>query len=229
MIQDFFERRVRLRPPKVDWRRHLEWRRLRPEAGTLPDRSIDLAPLVIAALLIAGIVHIVSILLMPAVAPRDALARLAEYAAEAGARQGVLLLPATTPGSILLPWQDPAVEEAVCLYDLGKGALRVHADADGEDFMGLSFHASAGRVFHSMTDRSAIKGRIDIVVGDAAQIETLASADDPETPPPDVRLTSPTRRGFVLLRSFAKRESDHARARERLRGVSCDYFELPTE
>lgn len=220
---DFFERRA-------VWRLSPEWRRLRPEAGKLADRIIDLAPWLIATTLIAGIVHIVSILLMPVVAPRDALARLNEYAAGTGTRPGVLLLPSIASGSALLPWEDPAFENAVCLYDLGKGPLRVHADADGEDFLGLSFHASAGRVFHSMTDRSAIKGGIDVVVGDAAQIEALRSADDAETPPPqEIRLTSPARRGFVLIRSFAKRQSDHARARERLRGVRCDYFQAPQE
>ena len=46
----------------------------------LVDRAIGLLPWAMAALLIAGVVHIVSVLLMPLVAPRHAYARLVEAA-----------------------------------------------------------------------------------------------------------------------------------------------------
>lgn len=197
---------------------------------TIPDRYLDAIPWAIATLLIAGVVHIVSVLLMPTVAPRDALARLAEVARTTEPTNGgVVLLPAMTPGAETLPFEDPAFAEGVCVFDLSKGLLRVRANADGEDYLGLSFHAHAGRIFHAMTDRSAIKGKIDIVVGDARQIDALESADDEDAPPQEVRLTAPTKRGFVLIRSFAKRPSDEERARDRLRSVSCERFEPPKE
>jgi uncharacterized membrane protein len=196
----------------------------------IPDRYLDIVPFAVAMLLIAGVVHIVSVLLMPVVAPRDALARLAEAAKAAEtAKGGVALLPAMTPGAETLPFEDPALAEGVCVYDLTKGLLRVRASADGEDFMGLSFHAGAGRIFHAMTDRSAIKGKIDIVVGDAGQIEALESADQDEAPAQEIRLTAPTKRGFVLIRSLAKRPSDQERARLRLSSVTCQTFEPPKE
>jgi uncharacterized membrane protein len=194
----------------------------------IPDRYLDLAPWVIATLFIAGIVHVVSVLLMPSVAPRDALARLTTYVKSAAPAEGLVLLPQMAPGAEMLPFEDPALAEAVCVYDLAKGPLRVKTSVDGEDYLGLSFHASAGRIYHSMTDRSAIKGKIDIVVGDARQIDALASADEGDAPPPqEVRLTAPTKRGFVLIRSFAKRPSDQERARNRLSAITCQRFDLP--
>lgn len=193
---------------------------------TIPDRYLDLIPWIIATVLIAGIVHIVSVLLMPTLAPRDALARLAEVARKAPDASAVVVLPAMAPGAETLPFEDPAFAEAVCVYDLSKGLLRVRASVDADEFLGLSFHASAGRIYHAMTDRSAIKGKIDIVVGDARQIGALEAEDEDGAAPQEVRLTAPTKRGFVLIRSFARRASDEERARGRLAAVKCERFEL---
>lgn len=194
---------------------------------TLPDRFFDFLPWAAATLLIAGIVHVVSVLLMPAVAPHAAYARVLE-AAGGAAREGLLVLEPSKPGAEPLPFEDPAFAEAVCIYDLSKGLLRVSAPADGEDFLAVSFHAGGGRLYHAITDRAAIKGKIDIVVGDERQMDALESASD-EAPPQEVHLTSPTKRGFVLVRSFAKRTSDYARARERLHSVTCARFDLPKD
>jgi uncharacterized membrane protein len=196
---------------------------------TAKDRFLDLAPWGIAALLIAGVVHIVSILLMPAVATRDAYARLATAARIAETTSGgVALLAAPAPGAETLPFEDPAMARGVCVFDLAKGLLRVRGAADAEDLLGLSFHAG-GRIFHSMTDRSAIKGKIDIVVGDAGQIEAVESDDAGAAPAQEVRIAAPSRRGFVLIRSFAKRPSDQERARQRLRSMSCEVFQPPEQ
>jgi uncharacterized membrane protein len=194
---------------------------------TLPDRFFDYLPWVAATLFVAGIVHIVSVLLMPSLAPRDAYARVLAAVGDAPTNT-LVALPPMAPGAELLPFEDPAFAEGVCVYDLSKGLLRVTAAADGEDLLALSFHARAGRVFHAITDRAAIKGRIDIVIGDERQMEALQSESD-EAPPQEVRLTAPTKRGFVLVRSFAKRPSDQARARERLASVTCERFDLPKE
>jgi len=189
------------------------------------DRLLDLLPWAGTALLTAGIVHIVSILLMPAVATRDAYARLVEAARGAETVRGVAILPPTAPGSETLPFEDPAMADGVCVFDLSKGLLRVSAPADGEELLAVSFHAG-GRIFHSLTDRAAIRGKIDIVVGDARQIAALEADDQSDAPIEEVRVTAPVTRGFVLIRSFAKRPSDMTRARARLREISCESFQL---
>ncbi len=191
------------------------------------DRFIDALPWIVATLFVAGIVHIVSVLLMPEVAPRDAFARLAAAAQTAETtKEGVAILPRAAPGAEIVPFEDPALAEGVCLFDLSKGLLRVRANAEGEDFLAVSFHARTGRVFHALTDRSAIKGKIDIVVGDARQIEALESEEE-EAPTQEVRVASPTKRGFVLIRSLAKRPTDRERAEQRVRSVACEAVAEP--
>jgi uncharacterized membrane protein len=193
---------------------------------TLPDRIFDYLPWVAATLLIAGIVHVVSVLLMPAVAPRAAYARVLAAVGGAPTEQFVALPPAG-PGAETLPFEDPAFAEAVCVYDLSKGLLRVTTPADGEDFVALSFIANGGRLYHAVTDRAAIKGKIDIVIGDARQMDALQAATD--VAPQEVRIVAPVKRGFVLARILARRPSDQARARERLAALNCRRFDLPKE
>lgn len=194
---------------------------------TLPDRFFDYLPWAAATLLIAGIVHIVSVLLMPAVAPQTAYARLLRAVGDTPT-EGLVKLATAAPGAEPLPFEDPAFAEGVCVYDLSRGLLRVSTPADGADFLALSFHSGGGRLYHAITDRAAIKGKIDIVIGDEKQMDALQGAAD-EAPPQEVRLTSPTKRGFVLVRAFAKRAMDQTRARERLDAVRCARFDPPKE
>lgn len=188
---------------------------------TVKERVVDLAPWLASALIVAGQVHLVSILLTPAVATRDAYARLNAAVKDQPAVNGVSLLPAAEPDTQILPFSDPAMVEGVCLFDLAKGALRVKGPADADTLLALSFNAD-GRIFHSATDRAAINGEINIVVGDAAQIASLEEDEGDEPPATEIRLTAPARTGFVLLRSFAKRPSDRENARERLSRMSCE-------
>jgi uncharacterized membrane protein len=192
----------------------------------LTDRQFDLTPWIIATVLVAAIVHLVSVLLMPHLAPKDALARLSQ-AANSGA--GVFLLAPTQPNVQALPFQDPLLVEGVCFFDLSKGLLRLRGAVDQDEFLGVSFHAGGGRIFHAMTDRSAIKGKIDVVLGDAGQIADLESEDSDDAPPPEIRVTAPSERGFVLIRAFVKRPSDRERAEQQVRSIQCETFEPPAE
>lgn len=191
------------------------------------DSLFDALPWIAATLFVAGIVHIVSVLLMPEVAPHDAYARFSAAAQSAEiAKGGVAILPRSAPGAEIAPFEDPALAEGVCVYDLTKSLLRVRANVESDDFLAVSFHARTGRVFHALSDRSAIKGKIDIVLGDARQIEALES-DDEEAPTQEVRVTSPSKFGFVLIRSLAKRPTDRERAEQRVRSVSCETVAEP--
>jgi uncharacterized membrane protein len=192
----------------------------------LTDRQLDLAPWIIATFLVAVIVHLVSVLLMPHLAPKDALARLA---GATNADAGLAVLSSTQPNAQVLPFQDPTLVEGVCFFDLSKGLLHLHGNVEPGEFLGLSFHGGAGRVFHAMTDRSAIKGKIDVVLGDASQISELESEDSDDAPPPEIRVTAPSAVGFVLIRSFVKRPSDRERAEQQVRALQCESFEPQTE
>jgi len=196
---------------------------------SLRDKILDLLPWSVAALLLAGVVHILSILLMPSLAPSDAYHRLLAAAKSyQPSSNGVVPLDAATPDSQLLPSEDPSVAEGACVYDLSGGLLRLTAPVDGENFLGISFYSAVGPIFHAVTDRGADKGKIEIVLGQAPQIEDLEEADPEDGPPPsETRVTAPSPRGFVLIRALAKRGSDFERARAAVSAVKCEPFDVP--
>lgn len=182
------------------------------------DRLLGTIPFIAAIFVIAGIVHIVSVLAMPAVAPQDTVTRLA---AVAPAGDGVVLLPPASPGREIMPYEDPSVALGFCRFDLAKGLYRVRANIDGEHFIALSFHTRSGRVFYATTDRSALRGKIDVAIVNAAQLEALESSDPEDEPAPELRLVSPGPTGFVLVRALAERRNELPRAEARVTAVTC--------
>ncbi|MEA2839247.1 MAG: hypothetical protein QOF41_577 [Methylobacteriaceae bacterium] len=182
------------------------------------DRLIGLLPFLAAIICVAGIVHIVSVLAMPAVAPQDALTRLATVAPPG---DGVVLLPPASPGREIMPYEDPSVALGFCRFDLSKGLYRVRTNIDGERFIALSFHTRSGRVFYATTDRSALRGKIDIAIVNVAQQEALEANDPEDEPVPELRLLAPATTGFVLLRALAERPNDLPRAEARVTSVTC--------
>ena len=79
------------------------------------DRLLGTIPFIAAIFVIAGIVHIVSVLAMPAAAPQDALTRLAVVAPQG---EGVVLLQPESPGSEIMPYEDHSVALGFCRFDL---------------------------------------------------------------------------------------------------------------
>ncbi len=166
---------------------------------------------------IAGIVHIASVLILPRFAPADAFARIAA-AAPAGQ---LTILPRAEPHKELVPFNDPAMADAVCRYDLASGPFRISVNLTSDSLLSMSFHDRYGIVFYAMTDRAAVRGRIEAVVVTARQKEALENDDDEEGPPPELRLVTAQREGFVLFRALAEQPGDHAGAENRLRSISC--------
>jgi uncharacterized membrane protein len=171
----------------------------------------------LAVILVAGCVHLSSILLMPRLAPRDAFTRLGVMEPS----NGFTLLPAARPDDVRIPFADGATMLAICRYDLTEGPWRLRAVVDDESMLSLSFHGRGGSVFHSLTDRAALRGRLDVVVATADQIETIEANDTDDAPPSDIRITSPATQGFVLMRAMPGSPASEARMRARIEAMSC--------
>jgi uncharacterized membrane protein len=108
-----------------------------------------------------------------------------------------------------------------CRFDLSKGLYRVRTNIDGEHFIALSFHTRSGRVFYATTDRSALRGKIDIAIVNTAQQEALEANDPEDEPVPELRLLAPAATGFVLVRGLAERPNELPRAEARVTSVTC--------
>jgi uncharacterized membrane protein len=174
--------------------------------------------------MVAGIVHILSLLVMPRVAPDDAFARIVAFA-PAGV---VTILPrAAAPTAAgrsgvgdSIPSRDPSVATAVCRYDLGVGPMRVVAVLGSEAFLALSLHSRSGVDFYGLNDRAGNDGRLELVVMTAAQLDAARSRDSEDSPVRDVRVVAPESRGFVTF-DVLPRVGGYAEAERDLGSVSC--------
>ena len=175
------------------------------------------APWAIAVFIVAGIVHIVSSLAMPRLAPRDAWARMERLAPA----HRMVLLPAAGAGPGAPPFEDPALAQGVCRYDLAAGPLRLRADLPPDALTLFSFHARYGQLYYSMTDRSATRGKLDVLIVTPEQLDAIEANDSEDELPQELRILAPTPQGFVLVRALAERPGDAPDARRRIQSIAC--------
>lgn len=182
----------------------------------MSQRGIVAALTLLAILLVAGVVHIASLLMVPRVAPDDAFARISAATPEGSVS---VLPPGGSPGAAL-PDRDPSLASAVCRYDLGRGPLRVSAALGGEAFVALTLHARSGVAFYGLNDRAGNEGRLELVVMTARQFDDAQAKDAADVPVRDVRVVAPQREGFVLF-DVLPRVGGDAEARRALSSMSC--------
>jgi uncharacterized membrane protein len=192
------------------------------------DRFLSLLLSMTALLFVAGFVHIVSIFALPEIAQKDAYSRMAllVQANPAPAEAGqVSLLPPPVPGHEYAPFEDPALVQGVCLYDLDRGPMEFSADIPSDELLTLSFRTHTGRVFYSMTDRAASHKKLDVIVLTAKQLEAVEADDDTDEPPEELRLTTPQKKGFVLINALVAFPSQRADIEALLKSMTCDTDE----
>lgn len=183
----------------------------------LTDRLFTFVLYVLGVVFVAGVVHFVSVLAMPELAPHDAYARLSALA-----KPGKMtLLPRALPGHEITPFEDPALAQAVCLYDLSNGPLHLHAELEDGGLLTLSFRTPSGRIFYSMTDQAALHGEIEVRIMTQPQLEAVEENDDEEEPLQELRLVAPSMKGFVLVNALAAFPSERAEAEARATSISC--------
>jgi len=174
-------------------------------------------PWAIGVVILTGLVHIVAILAMPYLAPRDAFARLAAITP----LHSLVILDDGPQGRGLLPYEDPATVIAVCRYDLSQGALRLRSTFDGEGLVLMSFLNRLGAAYYAMTDRGTSRGRLDVVIATRAQLDAIEAMDSEDEVPSDLRLLSPSVEGFAMLRALAPEPGQKADAQARLKAIAC--------
>src|SRR5580704_18044510 len=106
----------------------------------------EMAFYLVAAAMLAALVHFAAILILPLVAERDAFSRLAAM----GPVGATIALPQAGPAERGFSYQDPAVASAFCRFDLSNGPTRVRAPIGRAGFAALSFHSRRGAVFYAL-------------------------------------------------------------------------------
>jgi uncharacterized membrane protein len=171
----------------------------------------------LGVLLIAGIIHIVSVLLMPDIAQQDGFSRLAAL----GTPGQLVLLPRPEPGREIAPFTDPALVQGLCLFDLDKAPLSIRGEIDGGGLVTLSFRTKSGGIFYAMTDKATQRGAVDIRILTADQSETLEGEDDEQEPLQELRLVAPERTGLVLINAFVPFPSARADVEAQIKSLTC--------
>ncbi|AWN46572.1 hypothetical protein DK419_09815 [Methylobacterium terrae] len=190
----------------------------------------------LCGLVLAGLVHVATVLAIPYLAAGDALARsratlandtsVLVHAAETGGAADAAPAEAAPgqpapgqPAEGWLPRQDPAVAVGICAYDLDDGPVRITAET-GPLLETIALHGRNG-AYYAITDQAALRGTVELVIMTRRQFdEALATADEDERNR-DVRIVAPSREGFVSVRVLAALPSQQAQANEAARSVSC--------
>jgi uncharacterized membrane protein len=170
----------------------------------------------LCGLVLAGAVHILIVIRSPQFAENDAFARLRGTLTADRAE----IISAPGADATWLPQPDPAAAVAACAFDLSEGPARISTKV-GNLFQSLSFHSQGGTVFFAVTDRAATRGQLEVVVMTRRQLDEALAPEADEAPSQDVRIVSPRRAGFVVVRVAAPFPSQRAQAEEAARAVSC--------
>lgn len=177
-----------------------------------------LALAILAGLVLAGIVHIVTILLIPVLSDRDATS--AYLALGTGGKAELISADAGERPLPSLREADPAAAIAVCGYDLDVGPVRVVART-GALPLGLTVHRRGGGVLYAITDRAAIRGTIEFIVLTEQQLSERIARDDEGEAARELRILSDTQQGLIVARALAKLPSDRTDAEALATGVAC--------
>jgi uncharacterized membrane protein len=171
----------------------------------------------LVVVVMAGATHIVSILLMPRIAPKNAFRLFAAHIAP----HHLTLLTAGQSDPTPRAFADPAMVQAVCVFDVREGVVRLRGPVASDQLTTMSFHSSKGDVFYSLTDRSALQGRFDIVLLNSAQLDAAEARDNEDEVVQEHRILVPTPEGFVIVQTLMERPAERPQAEARLAALNC--------
>lgn len=148
-------------------------------------------------ILLGGVVHLATVLLLPSIATRDAYARLAAITPV----NAMTPLAATQPGNSILPLMDPAFAVSACRYDLADGPMKLSVPVS-QAYTSVSFYTRSNVSYYAINDRAAGRRVIELDL-----MTTQQRADLPEneeiTAADRLIVESPTTTGLIIVRALA--------------------------
>jgi uncharacterized membrane protein len=109
---------------------------------------------VLGAILLGGIVHLSTVLVMPQAATQDAYSRLVPLTPV----NAMMPLAAPTAETSIMPFMDPAFATAVCRYDLATGAIKFNAPLS-QAYTSVTFYTRNSVDYYAIDDRAARRRR----------------------------------------------------------------------
>jgi len=169
----------------------------------------------LGGILLGGIIHIVTVLQVPAHAPQDTWSRVSQFVP---ANQFKLIEDMETDDP-LIPMLDPMMIHAICRYSLDHGAIRMQASLPNT-FWSVALYNRRGENIFSINDRAAGTKDLDMVVLTADQLAIIR-----ENPPEELEdllvIETLDIQGFALLHLFAGDPTIAPELRASLKDAQC--------
>lgn len=168
------------------------------------------------ALVLAGLIHVVAVLTLPMLAPRDAHARLTAL----GPANTMIQVPAPAPGQQVMPMMAPDVRYALCRYDLSKGPVRLRARIANELWL-IAFYTPLGENFYAVVGADMKQPEVDLIIATSDQTIEEVGVDSPEAFDKVFVVNSPVTEGIALIRAPLAGRSRSAEAEQALKATHC--------
>ena len=169
----------------------------------------------LGAVLLGGIVHLATVLLIPVMASQDAFARLSAFAPV----NTVVAIPAPTPEKALMPFMDPAFVTSICRYDLSRGPLKLSVPIS-QAYTSVSFYTRSDVAYYAINDRAAGRRVIELDLMTAAQRADLPENEE-ITAADRLIVASPTTTGLIVIRALVPEPGWISAARNALAAAQC--------
>jgi uncharacterized membrane protein len=169
----------------------------------------------IGGLLLGGIVHLTTMLVLPRTATQDAYARLAPLTEV----NRMAPIPDPTPQTSVVPFMDPAFITAVCRYDLSGGPIRFTAPLSMA-YTSVTFYTRNGVAYYAINDRAAGRRTIELSLMTTEQREQLP-VDEDVTAADRLIVESPTPIGLIVLRALVPEPAMAPAVRNTVTAAQC--------
>jgi len=153
--------------------------------------------LLLGGVLLGGVVHLATVIILPRTATQDAYARLTPIAPV----NTVVALPLPSPEKAIMPFMDPAFASAVCRYDLSEGPIKLTVPVSPA-YTSVSFYTRHDVAYYAINDRAAGRRIIELDLMTAAQHEQVPE-DEEITAADRLIVESPTLTGVIAIRAMA--------------------------
>jgi uncharacterized membrane protein len=169
----------------------------------------------LSGVLLGGVVHLASVLLLPKMANQDAYSRLAPVTPV----NKVVPIPAPSPDNATMPFMDPAFAMAVCRYDLTNAPLKFSVPIS-QAYTSVSFYTRSDIAYYAINDRAAGRRIIEL---DLMTPEQHSEVPDNEEVTAADRLIveSPTNTGLIVIKALAAEPGLLASAQGSLTAAKC--------
>ncbi len=169
----------------------------------------------LTGILLGGVVHLVTVLVLPKTGTQDAYSRLAPLTPV----NKVVPIPAPSPDKAAMPFMDPAFAMAVCRYDLSKAPLKFSVPIS-QAYTSVSFYTSSDIAYYAINDRAAGRRVIEL---DLMTPEQHSEVPDNEeiTAADRLIVESPTNGGLIVIKALAAEPGLLALAQNSLVAARC--------